>query len=101
MSEETTTTNEETTPVEPPATETTPTPEGDYQFQNKGNDGWKMFKSAYNEDPSEFKDTYNDALKSKIMDKINDRRVEINGEINDALKSVQTEPVTSEPASVS
>lgn len=69
----------------------------DYQFQNKGNDGWKMFKATYNEDPSAFQSTYNDALKSKVMDKINDRRIEINSEVNDALKVAEEPPTDPAP----
>jgi hypothetical protein len=77
MSEETTTVN--TDNVQPQA----------YEFQNKGSDGWKLFKSAYNEDPSTFQDVYADAIKSKVLSKINDRRTEIGLEINDALKTAE------------
>lgn len=48
--------------------------------------GKKLFKSIYNEDPVQFKKDFNDSVKSKIMNKIEDMKKDIINKVENPVE---------------
>ena len=53
--------------------------------------GKKLFKSIYDEKPSQFKKDFTDAVKQKVMDKIDQKRQEIVDSMNNPMPETEKE----------
>ena len=56
-----------------------------YEFKHKGDSVHGLFKSVYNENPSEFKKEFAKEVHQRVVQKIQDRKGVLQKDLNDKL----------------